>query len=76
VTPMTRLATLTLLGLLLALPLSARAAVPHLVAKGDFVSSQIVEVAGRCGPDRHYVRSHKRPDGHWVKGHCVHNRHR
>jgi hypothetical protein len=38
-------------------------------------SSNVVEVDRRCGPGWHWRRGHYNRYGHWVRGHCVHNRH-
>jgi hypothetical protein len=73
----TRLAAVLIFALCFALPLSARAAVPHALGLEAGPSPNVVEVAGRCGPGRHYVRGHhSRRTGRWIRGHCVRNHYR
>jgi hypothetical protein len=74
---MTRIAALLLAGFCFALPLSAQASVPRLAELEAGPSPNVVGVAGRCGPGRHYVRGHRsKRDGRWIKNHCAPDRRR
>jgi hypothetical protein len=54
-------------------PAAVRAA--DLAPTKPHTSANIVEAAVNCGHDAHYIRGYRDKHGHYVKGHCVRNKH-
>jgi len=66
-----RVVWLSVAALALSLPAAAFAVTPAV----DGPRSTAIEPVVECGPHAHYVRGHRDHDGHYVKGHCVRERH-
>jgi hypothetical protein len=64
--------TFLLMALVFA-PAAVRAA--DLAPMKPHASANIVEAAVNCGHDAHYIRGYRDKHGHYVKGHCVRNKH-
>ena len=71
------LAFLAALAILPAVPVAALAQLqsPHPAGGGGslVIAPNFVEVVVPCGPNAHYVQTHRDNLGHWVKGSCVRN---
>jgi hypothetical protein len=62
-------------ALALSLPAAAYAVTPAADGLANSPRSTAIEQVVECGPHAHYVHGHRDHDGHYVKGHCVRERH-
>jgi hypothetical protein len=52
-----------------AWPVDAAPTVPRAPEIGS--NASIIDVAGRCGRHAHFIRGHRTPSGHYIRGRCV-----